>query len=36
MELEPIKDREPGLHAENDTSSGSSSLITTEKERDNK
>lgn len=25
MELKPIKDREPGMHAENDTSSGSSS-----------
>lgn len=33
MELEPIKDREPGMHAENDTSSGSSSLSTSEKER---
>lgn len=36
MELEPIKDREPGMHAENDTSSGSSALSTTEKERDSK
>lgn len=35
MELEPIKDREPGLHVENDASTGTSFLSTTEKESGN-